>query len=272
MSGSGWNRRWRWIGSVLPAAALCLMAQTPALAQVSVSAPGGQAWYDFGGGGSYLGVYLEDLSAGMRRALGLAEETGVLLERLTENGPAAKAGLVVGDVLLELGGKKIDSTSRLSRVLDRFDPGEKVEAIVWRQNKRKTFQITLKKRNGYAFAWGSNRTDGALAPLVAALRPSSYSSFFNPGGEVLGLRTEELTGQLATFFEVPHGVLVVWVRRDTRAARAGLKAGDVITSVEGQNIQNRDDLETTLQELRRSRAIEVIVVRKGKKKTHTIPE
>ncbi len=239
-----------------------LRAQSPA--------PRAQAWYDFGGDGSYLGVYLEDLSSAVRAALGLEGEAGVLLQRVTEDGPADRAGLEAGDVLLQLGGNKVHSSSRLSRVLDRFDPEEQVTAVVWRKGEEKKFQVTLGRRKGYAVSLGPANL--AVAPNVEVAPPSfSYSTLFGGGSQRMGLRTEELTGQLADYFQVQRGVLVTWVTRDSRARKAGLKAGDVIIGVEDQPIQGKADLEQTLSEYSRSSELVLQVMRRGEKKTLTVP-
>lgn len=248
--------------------ALALL-MAPGLLQAQSRAPRGQAWYDFGGDGSYLGVYLEDLSSAVRAALGLEEETGVLLQQVTKDGPADRAGLQAGDVLLLLGGNKVHSSSRLSRVLDRFDPDDQVTAVVWRRGEEKKFQVTLGKRKGYSVSLGR----GALAPVpnVEVAPPSfSFSTLFAAGSQGLGLRTEELTGQLAEYFQVQRGVLVTWVTRGSRAGKAGLKAGDVILGVEGQPIQGKADLEQTLSETNRSRELVLQVMRRGEKKTLTL--
>ena len=86
----------------------------------------------------------------------------------------------------------------------------------------------------------------------------------------MGLRTEELTGQLAEYFQVQRGVLVTWVTRDSRARKAGLKAGDVIVGVEDQPIQGKVDLEQTLSEYSRSSELVLQVMRRGEKKTLTV--
>jgi serine protease Do len=263
------NRRAAW--RLTLACALALLWAGPLLAQSEQPRiASGQAWYDFGGGGSYLGVYLEDLSNAMRTALGLEEDAGILLERVTKDGPAAQAGLEAGDVLLRLGGKRTDSSSRLSRVLDGFDPEDEVEAVVWRKGKEKTFQVTLGQRRGYSFSYGDGvRVEVpqvSVAPR-ADLWPRYSRSGFCCGGEGLGVQTEDLTGQLAEFFQVQRGVLVTWVTRDSAAQKAGLKAGDVIIGVQEQPIQNKSELEQTLNELSRTEELQLQLMRRGKEKT-----
>ncbi len=254
---------------VLVAGLALALLMAPGALQAQSSVPRGQAWYDFGGDGSYLGVYLEDLSSAVRAALGLEGDTGVLLQRVTEDGPADRAGLQAGDVLLQLGGNKVHSASRMSRVLDRFDPDDQVTAVVWRKGEEKKFQVTLGKRKGYAVSLGS----GTLAevPNVEVAPPTfSFSTLFAGGSQGMGLRTEELTGQLAEYFQVQRGVLVTWVTRDSRAGKAGLKAGDVIIGVEDQPIQGKADLEQTLSEYSRSRELALQVMRRGEKKTLSV--
>jgi serine protease Do len=254
---------------VLVAGLAMALLTVPVPLQAQSSAEGGQAWYDFGGHGSFLGVYLEDLTSAVRAALGLQEDTGVLLERVSEDGPAYRAGLQAGDVLLQLGDKKVDSASRLSRVLDRFDPDDEVTAVVWRKGEEKKFQVTLGKRKGYAFSTGTG-TMGEVPEVEIAPPTFAFNTLFGGGIQGLGLRTEELTGQLAEYFQVQRGVLVTWVTRDGLARKAGLKAGDVILGVEDQPIQGQADLEQTLSEYRRSKELALQVMRRGEKKTLTV--
>jgi serine protease Do len=254
---------------VLVAGLALALLMAPNSLQAQSSAPRGQAWYDFGGDGSYLGVYLEDLSSAVRAALGLEEDTGVLLQRVTEDGPAGRAGLQPGDVLLQLGGNKVHSASRLSRVLDRFDPDDQVTAVVWRKGEEKKFQVTLGKRKSYAVSLGSG-TLAEVPNVEIALPTLSFSTLFAGGSQGMGLRTEELTGQLAEYFQVQRGVLVIWVTREGRARKAGLKAGDVIVGVEDQPIQGKADLEETLSDYSRSKELALQVMRRGEKKTLTV--
>jgi serine protease Do len=255
----------------LPVALALLLLAGAAQAQTYVGLGDGQTWYDFGDDGSYLGVYLEELSSGARVALGLDEDQGVLLEKVVEEGPAEKAGIRAGDVLLEVAGRTVNSSRRLSRVLDRYDPEEEVEVIVWRKGERRAFQVTLGKREGFVISsgtWAPEVPDVPSldrAPTLAAPRVFSSAYGVLAGTGDLGLRTQDLTGQLAEYFEVQRGVLVTWVRRDSPGLRAGVKAGDVITEVEGQPILGEADLRTALSDYRRSEKVILLVVRRGEK-------
>jgi serine protease Do len=223
---------------------------------------------------AYLGVYLTELSEGTRMALGLEDEEGVLVERVTTGGPAQTAGMQEGDIILEIDGRRVSGNRSLQRRLDRIEPDAEVEIVVWRKDGRRTLKVKPGKRSAL---YRSSR--GVLAPdypglLVVPPVPDAPEppgmlgswSTFDTGSAFprrLGVRVQELTGQLAEYFEVSRGVLVTWVTADSPAARAGLKAGDVVVSVGGQPIQGQSDLRIVLGEIR-DEEVTVKVVRRGK--------
>jgi serine protease Do len=221
---------------------------------------------------AYMGVYLQDLSKGTRAALGLEEDAGVLLEGVQKDGPAAQAGLQAGDVILEIGGKPIGDSSGLSRVLRRLEPGEDVEVIVWRARKRHTFQLELAKRRSFTYAFAEVQAPEVRVPAIARAPRASYLGLWSGGTERLGIQTQDLTGQLADFFQVERGALVIWVTRGSPAADAGVKAGDVVVAVAGEPIQGESDLETVLAEpADGDEGLLVVVVRRGEKKEIQVP-
>lgn len=93
----------------------------------------------------YLGVSPMPLDQDRRRALGLRDNEGVAVEEVTPDGPAGKAGLLSGDILIELGGFAVDEGSLRGR-LAQIGAGEVVEAVILREGARQTMQITIGER------------------------------------------------------------------------------------------------------------------------------
>lgn len=227
----------------------------------------------------YLGVYLTNLSKATRAALGLEKNEGVLIERVVSGEAAEESGLRSGDVLLRLDGQPVNSSESLGEALELAGAGKKVPIDILRDGKRQTLQATLGDRTDRRTVWAPFADDGvvfatpevpALPELSAELAPLASGGAFamlrNPTG-TLGIRTMELNGQLAAYFEVGGGLLVTWVVPDSPAGRAGMKAGDVLTTLDGQPVVRDEDLSFILGGRRDGREMDAEVVRHGGKQS-----
>jgi serine protease Do len=177
------------------------------------------------------------------------KDGGVVVDEVTSDSPAAKAGLKRSDVIVEFDGERVRSARQFSRLVQETPPGRTVKATIVRDGQRKDVQITPQEGRG-AFS-GRGMFDGdlrrGLGDLDARrdqlpLGPFNFDLPGTPSGRRLGVTTEELTDQLAQYFGAKEGVLVTAVTDGSAASRAGLKAGDVITSINGQSVRSRNDL------------------------------
>ncbi len=237
----------------------------------------------FRGEGSYLGVFLEEVTAERMKELGLSEERGAIVMKVVDGGPAEKAGLKENDVIVAFNGRPVESVRELQRMLGDIPAGRNVSIDVRRGGAQQTISATLGKREtdlGY-FRGGFNLDPEAMKRYQDALKEleknraltdeevkklrESYGvdkgfgnfgnfNFFFPGlrgsfrGTRIGITAEPLTPQLADYFGVKStgGVLVTEVHADWPAAKAGLKAGDVITAIDNQKVDSIDTLLTVL--------------------------
>jgi serine protease Do len=228
------------------------------------------------GSGSYMGIYMTDLSDGTRRALGLEEGQGVLVEDIVEGEAADKAGILAGDVILEFDSRQVSSASDVGRLLNRQESGETVEVVVFRERKRVTLSMEMRQRRRPQLFVPS--PDGVLPAVPAPSAPDvnwpaqmSYSFWGVPSADrALGIRIQELTGQLAEYFDVGRGLLVTWVVPNSPAGRAGVHAGDILVSLAGQPIVGEQDLTFILSAEDDAGEITLEVVRRGEKKTLTL--
>ncbi|MGA7410060.1 MAG: PDZ domain-containing protein [Bryobacteraceae bacterium] len=178
------------------------------------------------GGGSYLGVGIMDIDAGRAKVLKLGQGHGVEVSRVETNSPAAKAGIQIGDVLLEFNGQPLDGPQQLGHLVHETPPGNKVKILVWRAGKSETVWAVVEARKyrtpDLTLMWPP--PPGAMTPDM----PGSHQSWQS---RMLGVECEPVANQLAAYFGVKQGVLIRFVISGTAADRAGLKAGDVVTKV-----------------------------------------
>ena len=203
------------------------------------------------GRGSQIGVMVSDLEG--------AGAAGVRIDGVDDGGPAARAGLREGDVVVEFDGERVRSARQLTRLVQETPDGRAVEMTVTRGDARQTIEVTPEA--GMA-AWnvGINGDElraeverGLQGLRLPELRGPMFDFRFDgtagPGARGrLGVQVESLSDQLGDYFGVKGGgVLVSSVTAASPAEKAGVKAGDVITAVNGTAIRDAGEL---VQELR----------------------
>jgi serine protease Do len=238
------------------------------------SGPQGLLAFELGGEGGYLGVYLEEVTPDRTKELGLKEERGAVVMKVVAGSPAEKAGLKENDVVVSFNGRRVDSVREMQRLLNETPAGRTVQIEVMRGGSKQTLTATLAKRSieRYGPFWGAGRfrlqdeqemkrLEESLKRSQEALKRSQEElkekmkamprdfgdfAFVSPGefsllgGSRLGISAESLTDQLAEFFGVKEskGALVVSVDENSAAAKAGIKAGDVIIAVGDEKVDS----------------------------------
>lgn len=191
------------------------------------------------GASSYIGLSLSDVDAERAKAAKLDRERGVEVMRVQDGSPAERAGLHTGDILLSYNGEPILSGMQLRRLVAETPPGRKVRLDFWRDGKpQSTSVITEPLRSMESFMDRVTPPDFPY-PTMSDVTPVVLLAWKVP---MLGLECEPMGAQLADFFGVKHGVLIRSIDSDSGAGKAGLKAGDILTSIGDQAVNSPRDL------------------------------
>ena len=218
-------------------------------------------------GGGRIGVSVADLDPSDSS---VKASSGVLIESVSDDSPAARAGLRKGDVVVEFDGERVRSVRQFSRLVSETPVGRTVAAVVQRDGQRMTVNLAPREQEGVRLMDGNwfrgadeLRNFAYTVPRGDELR-RELETIIRPGGAVLGITTGDLTGQLGDYFGTRDGALVSSVRADSPGAKTGLKAGDVITSVNGATVTGSADLRRRLSRLESGEEFTLGIVRDKK--------
>jgi serine protease Do len=215
-----------------------------------------------------LGVKLVDVNADRVGRLKLSEERGVEVVYVEEGSPAASAGIKPGDVILSYNGENVLGTQQFIRLVRETPPGRKVKIQLWRDSKPQSTIATIGALPTNAPAIPAHLANFNFPDMRGVNMPDIPSILMVWTNSAIGVECEPVDSQLAQYFGVKQGVLVRSVAKDSVAERAGLKAGDVLTSVGGRSLTNPEDLRRILRQP--GRPVPVSLVREHKQLTLTV--
>ncbi len=194
----------------------------------------------------WLGVYIQDVDKNLAQSLGLKKPRGALLAQVEPNGPADKAGLKAGDVVIRFNGQAVDEASDLPHIVGLLIAGKKAAVIVMRRGKERKMSV------------------------IVGARPGDNNVAVNGGGDILGLEVVKLDDEALDKNRLSGGVAVVKVYSGSAAANAGLQAGDVLVQLGYQTLSGADDYEAVLQELPTGTPVALRFFRRGRSIFRTI--
>ena len=192
-----------------------------------------------------LGVGIEDLSLEKAEALGLDRPRGALVNRIEQGSAADKAGVQVGDVILEYDGNPIERFSDLPPMVGATTPGTEVELLVhrWGKEQRVTAVIDELPSDGDNTSERGRRSG-------------------TPRNN-LGLTVEDIDAATRQRLGDPKGgVLVASIQSDA-AYRAGLRRGDVILMINNREVNSSEDFDAIAEDLKRGKTVALLVFRNG---------
>lgn len=199
----------------------------------------------------YLGVRIQSVTDELAGPLGLDAAAGALVAGLADDGPAAAAGIEVGDVILRFDGRKIDEMRRLPRIVGDTPVGRSVLVEVWRKGARKTIRVML----------------GELPeeePRTAA-RPAPAPEKDTAEVAALGLELSALTPELRRRFDLEadaDGVVVTEVAPGSPADEKRIRAGDIVRRIgpAQTEVTRPDEVAGAIEDARRNSAGAVLVL------------
>jgi len=188
-----------------------------------------------------IGVAIQNVTRDLADSLGLSRTDGAAVGTVEEDSPAAKAGVEVGDVILKLDGRTVESSADLSRSVRAVRPGQKITVSVWRAGKVRDLVITVGEFKDEETA----RTASAQGKKEAA----------KPGR--LGLAVTEVSAEQKKALKVQGGVAVEAV--DGASLAAGVQPGDVILRVNNADIKDLKGYNDTLAKLDRKKPVALLI-------------
>ena len=190
----------------------------------------------------WLGVLIQPIDKDLAASFGMDRATGALVAEITSDGPAAAAGILEGDIIVEFDGREIDLSSQLPHFVGQTRVGEKVDVVVIRDTRRERLKVTIGTLDDRLL--GVNRSSGQKSDTS------------------LGLGVRDLTDDERVQLDLDKGVLVI--RSVGTSAQAGIQRGDVITSMGGEQVQSADNFGAQLEALEPGDRVHIRVLRNGR--------
>ncbi|MEQ9737415.1 MAG: PDZ domain-containing protein, partial [Algiphilus sp.] len=194
----------------------------------------------------WLGVVIQEVTRELALSFGLDRPRGALVSRVLPDGPAAKAGIREGDVILSFGGEDIPRSAALPAVVGAIKPGEEVEVVLMRDSERMTLDVTVDELNEEAMRDGPG-------PLPEPLSEPS----------VLGMRVEPMDAETREREDVLDGGVRVAEVKGGPAAAAGIRPGDIILRVAGNAVDSVPRLREVVERLTPGTSAPFLIQRGG---------
>ncbi|MEM7570629.1 MAG: DegQ family serine endoprotease, partial [Pseudomonadota bacterium] len=198
----------------------------------------------------YLGVGAQNVNKDIAESLGLKDAKGALVSSVSKGGPGEKGGLLPGDVIVELGGKKVESLNKLLLMLARSEVGATVPVKVMRDGKEQTLKVTLGERPG--------------RDVMAASTSSGQKGGSANTSTVLGMQLKDLPSEDREGLGLEGktmGPVVTRVTQGSDAARKNLQPGDIIDQANGVKVTSIKDVQAQVDKLKAQKDRDMILLR-----------
>jgi serine protease Do len=211
----------------------------------------------------WLGVNIQTVSDEIAESVGLDKARGAMVAKVPENGPAAKADIRAGDVIVKFDGKDVTDMRRLPRLVAETPVEKSVKVEVWRNRKTVTLDVKL----------GELEEEQAAS---AATPPGAKPGPTQGQAEVLGMTLSPITPEMRQRFQIGEkqkGVVVVEVVDGSVAQERGIRPGDVIVEVAQTEIAQPQQVQDKVKEQRAAgrKSVLIMVERAGEQRFVGLP-
>lgn len=188
----------------------------------------------------WLGVVVQTITPELAKSFGLEDRKGALVADVDKKGPAFKAGIRAGDIILRFDDRKIEEMSELPLIVAQTPVGKKVQVEILRDGKKKVLSVT------------TGELEEAETVETAQVRTGT-----------LGLRVQQLTPELAERMNLDEdsGVIVTDVQRGSAADEAGITRGDIIKEVNRQPVSTVSEYNAAIQAAKKENIL--MLVKRG---------
>jgi serine protease Do len=189
-----------------------------------------------------LGVNIQDLTEALAKSFGRTTTSGALVSQVVPGGPAAKAGVKAGDIILSYNGQQVMSASQLKVLVGQTKPDSTAKLGIWRDKKTVELSVSIGERTAKA--------------LEAAVPTGAASS-------ELGIKVEKVPSQLASKMGLKEGlgVVITHVSPSGKGSAMGLRDGDVILEVDGKMIKGVSELNKEVTASKKNGIIRMMIQR-----------
>jgi serine protease Do len=191
----------------------------------------------------WVGIGLQDITPDLMKFFSLKGKEGALISQIYGGSPAEKAGLKVGDVVIEVDGVKVTNSQDVVREVLKKQVGQKVNFVLLREGKRTEISLTTAQ----------------MPEKIEERGP------VKPAREWFGLRVSNVTPDIAKQLGLTktEGVVIVGVEPNSVAQSAGLKAGDILLEVNRQKVSNENDYRSVLEKAKPDQGVLFLIDRGG---------
>ncbi|MGB0965865.1 MAG: DegQ family serine endoprotease [Litorivicinus sp.] len=188
----------------------------------------------------WLGVLIQEVNRDLAESFGLEKPQGALIAQVVPEGPAASSPLQAGDVVLEFNGREVTRSSDLPPLVGRVRPGQSADVLVWRDGAQRMLKVEI----------------GKLPSSPQAARQITRDT------DVAGMSVENVPDNLKAEWDIEGGVLIKGIT-SRRAQAAGIRVGDVILQIAGNEISGVSDFREIVEQLQGGGRVPVLLVRDG---------
>ncbi len=214
--------------------------------------------------GGYLGIGVAEIDDERAKALNLKEDHGVVVMNVDPGTPAARAGLKESDVILEYNGQRVEGADEFIRLVRETPANRKITLRISRNGSSQTVTATLAAKPAMSSITGNFPgipPIPSMPDLPRFILPDTPRPSLGWENRSVGIELTNLNSQLAEYFGVKQGALVVWVAKNSPAEKAGVKAGDVVVRVNGGAVTSPREVSSRFKDHLNDLPIPVAVVR-----------